>query len=201
MAWGLTRGSSMQNAFKSFVFGVALSFATVGGAHAVSLTPMDPTIGTAGDFIDVTPDVDVVDFFAIGVELPSVSGVAPLDPLFLDLLLTVDTAFPEDTFGDFEVLEDGVDLFLSGDLIDFEVSGSLIKAAFSTTGGSAAAAFGPTVLGIFEFGGDPLALSGDVDFAAALSAVESPVSVPLPGGLALLLAGLGGLLLVRRKSA
>ena len=93
-----------------------------------------------------------------------------------------------------------------GDLRRIGYHEDAIELEFDGLSGSAAADFGASALALIEFldpiGLDPFAALSDGDTRRAsitVSSVVLPAAIPLPAGLPLVLTGLGGLILIRRR--
>ncbi len=132
----------------------------------------------AGDLVSISETLDLLTFTSIfSLEVSDNSGtVSKLTGTNEDLI------FMEDTSGD-----------------------DLIEILFSVTGGSLSTA--PFVLASItgEFGSDPFGTSGTSTLFAlgdpAKITLTNVSQIPLPAGMVLLLTALGGLVLVRRRTA
>jgi hypothetical protein len=121
--------------------------------------------------------------------------------LFVDLLITFDTSSPLGTMDAALFSADDSGSFLDGVLVNAGFTTDLIQLLFGGLTGSAAAAFGPTVL-VEVFFIDPLGanpFAGLVDGRRYDTALTTTAAVPLPAALPALAAGLGALVLVRRR--
>ncbi|SIO45964.1 VPLPA-CTERM protein sorting domain-containing protein [Rhodovulum sp. ES.010] len=150
------------------------------------------------DYIEFAPDGDLSTF---GAAVDSTDGVSPTGLTEIGFGVGFSLADPTaEATGGFDVFdEDG--LFLAGDLLAVGFTEDVIEFRFGNLSGSGAGAFGSSVLALIAFddplGANPFDSFADGDFYSASITISNVV--PLPAGLALLLGGLGGMALLRRR--
>ncbi|MEI4233766.1 VPLPA-CTERM sorting domain-containing protein [Roseovarius sp. D22-M7] len=157
---------------------------------------IDVPFATA-DYLEFGGVGDLSIFFAEGVS----TGTPQAGNLFLNILVDFTVTDRTDIAGTLLSSDDN-GAFLDGTLVRAGFDADILQLLFGELSGSAASAFGPEALVEIVFidpfpGNDPLSNLTDgtaYDVAATISA-----PVPLPAALPLLLAGLGGLVLLRRR--
>ena len=161
--------------------------AVVGGP-----TIIDTGIGTAGGF-------GVSFAGGSGLLLDPTAAAVPLPVLTLATFGTL-----PDTFSANSVFDGSPVLF--GNLLDINDGAGFVQGLFATSIGSSAASFGPlfrVTISSALFNDTTLDFPIQVtDFTASLlvESVEKVAPIPLPAGVWLLIAGLGGLVVMRRRS-
>lgn len=194
----------MKNLLSALAIGLA-AFTAADQADASRLNVI-----TDAPFIDIVfPVADYAEFDGTGdLSIFGAEGVsfdlAPVGPLFFDILVEFDTTDPYATASGafFSMDDDGA--FLDGTLVQAGFADDILQLLFDDLTGSAAGDFTRFVLIELEFiapfpGTDPLRNLADgtaYDVAATLSAVAA---IPVPAALPLLAGALGGLVLLRRR--
>lgn len=196
----------------SLATGLALSAGMVSAA-TLGLTTDAPSLSASAafiDYFDFGPDAELLTDVP---EVDGVDGVSPNGFTTVDFVVGFSTADPSDTsdfaFGGFLDVSDDDGQFLVGDLFAIGYTEDAIELQFNNLSGSGAGSFGSTVLALVAFddplGANPFASLFDGDSLAASITVSnvadvSMAPIPLPAGMPLLIAGLGGLALLRRRS-
>lgn len=194
----------MLNKMKTILAATALSVAaSAGTAATLNLDTTDPILTASSVSVEFS-EIGVFAFSAFG-EIDGSAGIATdgLTELFLDAEVTSSDPFTAD-FGTLDV-SDETDFVVLGDLVDFGFTDTSLEFLFDTFDGRFAADFGAQVLVEFTLarGSNLTFLSGledgdVVEGGLTLSAVDL-APIPLPAGLPLLLAGLGGFWVLRRR--
>lgn len=199
----------MRSLIFAGTLGLAAVFGSMSAATTLGLTTEAPSLtsNTAFiDFLDFDPDGDLSTF---GAEVDATDGVAPVGFTEIGFGIGYSLSDPTGDFsGGFDIFdEDGE--FLAGDLLAVGFTEDVIEFQFGNLTGSGAGDFGASVLALIAFD-DPLGLNPFESFfdgdslgaSITISSVvdTSPAPIPLPAGLPLILTGLGGLLVLRRKS-
>jgi len=132
------------------------------------------------------------------------TGTSAAGSLFLDIFLDFDVSDPDDIDGALFSADDN-GAFLDGTLVRTGFDGDILELLFSDLSGTAASDFGDLaqIDIVFVFpnpGADPLSNLVDGTAYDVSATVSSVAPIPLPAALPLLLAGLGGLVLLRRRS-
>lgn len=183
-----------------------LALAALGSApdaHAVSVGP----------FPGLTR-VDPPDLVVFGLDIqfdPSVPSLlanddpfSPIAAFFDDGVGVDDNFFPVTFFADtnsFFVAE-GANSLLTGTILSFDTTPSTFSALAIVTGGSLAGFYAPfSNRAILEFGGASLTGGSYVTSGGGFVDIVSATAIPLPGGLVLLLSGIGlfGLTVATRR--
>lgn len=167
--------------------------------EAANLPVIDIPPATA-DYLESGGIGDLSIFDAEGLA----TGTPQAGDLFLSILVDFTVSDRTDIAGTLFSNDDS-GAFLDGTLIQAGFDDDILQLLFGDLSGSAASAFGPEALVEIVFigpfpGNDPLSNLTDetaYDVAATISAPISPI--PLPAALPLLLASLGGLVLLRRR--
>ncbi len=191
--------------------GLLLS-AGVSVASTLGLTTDTPSLSASLasiDYFDFGPDAELLTDLP---EVDSLDGVSPNGFTTVDFVVGFSTLDPSDTsdfaFGGFFDVSDDDGQFLVGDLFAIGFSENVIELQFNNLSGSGAGSFGTSVLALIAFsdplGANPFTSLFDGDSLAAsitISNVQdvSVAPIPLPGGMPLLLAGLGGFALLRHR--
>lgn len=186
----------------------ALGLVALGAADRAQAAPLNVITADSAvidvpfatmDYLETEGTGDLSIFGAEGLA----SGTLQAGDLFLDILLDFDIADRDDVNGAFFSSDDN-GAFLDGTLVRTGFDGDILELLFSDLTGTAAGDFGDfariDIVFIDPFpGNDPL--SNLVDGAAydVTATVSSVAPIPLPAALPLLLAGLGGLVLLRRR--
>jgi hypothetical protein len=152
--------------------------------------PLEGDLSAFGSVVDFTNGVSPAGFAKIGFGI----GFSLADPM-------------TGASGGFDISdEDGI--FLSGDLLALGFIKDVIELQFGNLKGSAAGLFSSSVLAMIAFdnplGDNPFAslFEGDSRSASIVisSIADSTVPpIPLPAGLILLLTGIGGIFLLKRR--
>ncbi|WP_299963114.1 VPLPA-CTERM sorting domain-containing protein [uncultured Roseobacter sp.] len=202
----------MYRSLKTAFAGLALLI----GAHAASAKSLD----LVGSGPSLSIGAISIDYFENAAsDTRSFIGIAPItggDGVALgtapSLFFTATTGLSDPFAIDFGTLDasgdPNGDFLVLGDFVDFGFTDTTLEFLFDTIGGRAAGDFGSQVLLEFTIAANSgiTLLSGLFDGAfpagtATITGNLAPVSpIPLPAGLPLLLAGLGGLLVLRRYS-
>lgn len=193
---------------KTLLTSLALGLVALLATDRAEAAPLNAV--TDAPVIDVpVATADYIEFFGIGdLSIIGAEGLSfdlvPAGPLLIDIFVDFDVADPSGTAGGalFSVDDDGV--FLDGALVRTGFDDDVLQLLFGGLTGPAAGDFGRFVLAELVFidpvpGTDPLASFVDettYDVAATLSSVSA---IPLPAALPMLAAGLGGLVLLRRR--
>lgn len=179
----------------TYAIGSSVSAATL-SASVADVEYAEPFVGE-GELAIVLADVD------------GSTGAMPNGFATLDIVAGFGTADPTDSsdfaFGGFLDVSDDDGQFLVGDLSSISFGTDLIELSFNNLIGNAAGSFGSTVIATISFddmpGADPFSAFVDGKIYGASVDISSAVApVPLPAGLPLLIAGIGGLAVVRRKT-
>ncbi|MCO8146371.1 hypothetical protein NHN26_14170 [Rhodovulum tesquicola] len=187
----------MRNLLASLALSLAAAFPALsaGAAPIIDL----PDGEAAFTVFDGTGDLTLFGADAL------VNGSGLSAALTADLALVFDQADPYGTLDGFLDLYEGADLFLGGLLASVSAEEDLLTLVFDMLTGSAAALFGDALrVELFfntEVGADPLAglESGEV-YKVVATGEGQLAPIPLPAGLPLLLAGLGAMLVLRRRA-
>jgi len=174
-------------------------------AQAASLnvnTRNTPVIDIPGATADYLVTGGVGDLSIFGAE-GLVSGTSQAGTLLLDILLDFDVSDPDDIGGSLFSVDDNGG-FLDGDLVRTGFDDDVLELLFGDLTGTAAADFGGLVQIDIVFldpfpGIDPLSNLVDGTTYEVSATVSAVAPIPLPAALPLLLAGLGGLVLLRRR--
>jgi len=194
---------------KNLLLASALTLGTVvsGAASAATLglatqTPSLTISSAAVEYLEFGPSGDLSTF---DPKVTSAVGVSPVGFTTLGLGVGFSTDDPTtELTGGFDVLDDD-GFFLGGDLIAVGFTEDVIELQFGNLDGSAANLFGSSVLALIAFedplGANPFAalLDGDSLWASISLSKVAVAPVPLPAGLPLLLAGLAGMAMVRKR--
>lgn len=198
---------------RSFLFSVLLAISSVSGGAVSSATLGlsfgEPSLSSSTAFVDYLafgPDGDLSTF---GAEVDVSNGVSPTGFTEIGFGLGFSLADPTNDFsGGFDIFDD-VGEFLAGDLFAVGFTEDVIELQFSNLSGSGANEFGSSVLAFVSFE-DPLgenpfsslfdgdSLGASISFASVIDTTVAPI--PLPGGLPLLLAGIGAFTMVRKRT-
>ncbi|PWR02634.1 hypothetical protein DKT77_10660 [Meridianimarinicoccus roseus] len=194
---------------KSLISALAFGFAALGAADHAEAAPLNVATDTplidipfaSADFLDLGGFGDLSILGAEGLA----SGTPQSGTLSLDVLISFDTTDPAGTIGGALFSMDDNGAFLDGTLVQSGFDGDILQLLFGNLTGSAAADFGPFALleAVFLFpalGTDPLSQLTDATTYDVFGTLSSATPVPLPAALPLLAAGLGGLVLLRRRS-
>lgn len=178
-------------------------------AATLGLTTEAPILSSSTAFIDYlefAPDGDLSTF---GAEVDFTDGVSPNG--FTEIGFGIGFSLADPTTGlsgGFDIFdEDG--FFLGGDLFAVGFIEDVIELQFNNLSGSGAGSFGTSVLALITFddplGANPFASLFDGDSLGASITISDVASstvapIPVPAGLPLLLTGLGGIVLLRRRN-
>lgn len=191
---------------KSFLSALALGLAALVAADRAKAAPIDfeaanlPVIDIPFAAADYLEFGGVGDFTIFGAE-GLATGTPQSGGLFVDILLNFTVSDRSDIAGALFSIDDN-GAFLDGTLVQAGFDADILQLLFGDLSGSAASDFGTQalveVIFLFPFpGDDPLSnLTDDTAYNVAAT-VSAPI--PLPAALPLLLAGLGGLVLLRRR--
>lgn len=174
-------------------------------AQAASLnviTKNSPVIDIPGATADYLVTDGIGDLSIFGAE-GLVSGTSQAGTLLLDIFLDFDVGDRDDIGGALFSADDNGG-FLDGDLVRTGYDGDILELLFGNLSGTAADDFGPLarvdIVFLDPFPGiDPLSNLVDGTQYEVTATVSAVAPIPLPGALPLLLAGLGGLVLLRRR--
>lgn len=188
---GMLAGAIMLGAFG------AASAATLG------LTTSAPTIEASFafvDFLDLSPDGELASF---GAEVDFTDGASPTGFTTIDFAAGYSLADPALNLSGFLDVSDENGQFLVGDLLAVGFTEDIVELQFGNLTGSGAGLFSSSVLALIAFddplGANPFDSFVDGDSYIASVSISNVAPIPLPAGLPLLLAGLGGLALLRRS--
>ena len=178
-------------------------------AATLGLTTEAPTRSSSMAFIDYLEFGTDGDLSTFGAEVDATDGVSPVG--FTEIGFGIGFSLADPTTGatgGFDVFdEDG--LFLAGDVLAVGFTEDVIELQFGNLNGSGVGSFGSSVLAQIAFddpiGANPFESFVDGEFYSAsitISSVgdDSVAPIPLPAGLPLLLVGMGGMALLRRRS-
>jgi len=188
-----------------FVGALAISAMVAGTSSAATLglTSEAPILSSSTafiDFFDLDPDGDLS---AFGAEVDTTDGVSTVGFTEIGFGFGYSLSDPSGDFsGGFDVFdEDGE--FLAGELLAVGFTEDLIELQFGNLGGAGAGVFGSSVLIMISFddslGPNPFSAFVDGDVLGASISIASVAPIPLPAGLPLLLTGIGGIALLRRR--
>lgn len=194
----------MKNVFSALAIGLAAFWAADEAAAKPLPYVLDgPTIEipfASADYLEVGGTGDLSAFLAEGLATDTTQAGG----LFVDFTLTFDPLAPAGTAlgALFSVDDDGA--FLDGDVLQTGFDGDVLQVLFGNLTGKAAGDFGRFALlelvFVFPFAGtDPLTTLVDGTTYDVAATIYSATPIPLPAGLPLLAAGLGGLVLLRRR--
>lgn len=194
-----------------FVAGTLAIGAVVGGAASAAtlgLTTETPGLSSSVafvDFFDFDPDGDLSSF---GAEVDATDGVSPNGFTEIGFGFGYSLADPTGDFdGGFDVFDESGE-FLAGDLSAIGFTEDAIELQFGNLSGSGASSFGSSVLMLISFdepiGANPFNAFVDFDSLGASISIASVADtsvapIPLPAGLPLLITGIGGIALLRRR--
>ncbi len=174
-------------------------------AASLDLMTLAPTLSSSTavvDYVEVAPDGDLS---AFGAEVDFTDGVFPNGLTEIGFGIGFSIADPTmDLTGGFGVFDDG-GLFLGGDLFAVGFTEGVVELQFNNLDGSSSGSFGTSVLMEIVFG-DVLASSTN-PFSAFVDGesynpsitISNVAPIPLPGGLLLLLGGLGSIALLKLR--
>ena len=195
---------------KTLLSALALGLVALVAADRSTAAPIDfrpanlPVIDipfATADYFDTGGIGDLSIFDAEGVAL----GTPQAGTLLLNIVVDFTVSDRTDIAGELFSSDDN-GAFLDGTLVQAGFDADILQLLFGDLSGSAASDFGPQALVEIIFidpfpGTDPLSNLSDGTAYAVAATVSAPVSpIPLPAALPLLLAGLGGLVLLRRRS-
>jgi hypothetical protein len=166
------------------------------------VTADSPVIDVPVATADYLETGGIGDFSIFGAE-GLASGTSQSGDLLLDVFFNFDTANPSDINGAlFSIDDDGA--FLDGTILQTGYDGEILELLFGNLSGTAASDFGDlarvdVVFLVPNPGTDPLSNLVDGTAYDVSATVSSVAPIPLPGALPLLIAGLGGLVLLRRR--
>jgi len=193
---------------KKLLFTLALGLVALGATDRAQAAPLNlvtadsPVIDVPVATVDYLETGSIGDLSIFGAE-GLASGTSQAGDLFLDISFNFDTANPSDISGALFSLDDN-GAFLDGTLVRTGFDGDILELLFGNLTGSAADGFGNLArVDIFFVGPipgtDPLLNLVDGTAYDVSATVSSVAPIPLPAALPLLLAGLGGLALLRRR--
>lgn len=193
---------------KNLIAALAIGLAALTAADHADASPLRnavdaPTIEipfATVDYIEAFGFGDLSMFFAEGLA----SGTPQAGDLFVSLTLGFDPVVPAGSAlgGLFSEDDDGA--FLDGDVLATGFQDDVLQVLFGNLSGSAAADFGDLALMELVFidpfpGANPLANLVDGTSYAVFATVYAATPIPVPAALPMLAAGLGGLVLLRRR--
>lgn len=193
---------------KTLLSALAIGLAALTAANHADAKPLNyvldgPTIEipvATADYFEAFGFGNLNMFLAEGLA----SGTPQAGDLFVDLVLGFDPLAPAGTeFGSlFSVDDDGA--FLDGDVLETGFKDDVLQVLFGNLSGTAAADFGTfailELVFVFPFAGtDPLTTLVDGTTYDVAGTIYSATPIPLPAALPMLAAGLGGLVLLRRR--
>ena len=195
----------MKNLLSALALGLVALVATdrAQAAPLNLITPDSPVIDVpfaTANYLEIDGIGDLSIFSAEGLA----TGTSAAGSLFLDIFLDFDVSDPDDIDGALFSADDN-GAFLDGTLVRTGFDGDILELLFSDLSGTAASDFGDLaqIDIVFVFpnpGADPLSNLVDGTAYDVSATVSSVAPIPLPAALPLLLAGLGGLVLLRRRS-
>lgn len=193
---------------KTILSTLAIGLAAITAADHADAAPLNynldgPTVEipfAQADYIGSSGFGDLSMFFGEGLA----SGTSQAGGLFVSLILGFDPTAPAGTeVGSlFSADDDGA--FLDGDVLETGFKDDVLQVLFGNLSGTAAADFGDfailELVFVFPFAGtDPLTTLVDGTTYDVAGTIYSATPIPLPAALPMLAAGLGGLVLLRRR--
>ena len=200
-----TERLTMKTLLTSLALGLA-AFGAAERAHAASLdvvtgAPVIDVPSATADYSEVSGagDLSLFDAEALSPDLSSTGT------LLLNLAVNFDASAPSATADGVLLSEDDDGPFLDGTLVEAGYDNDILQLLYGDLTGSAAGDFGGfALLEVFFIalfpGTDPLSNLVDGITYDVSATVSSAAPIPLTAGLPLLLAGLGGLLMLRRRA-
>ena len=191
---------------KSLLSALALGLVALVATDRATAAPIDfdpanlPVIDIPFAFADYLETGAAGDLSVLGAE-GLATGTPQSGILFIDILVDFTVTDRSDIAGALFSIDDN-GAFLDGTLVQAGFDADILQLLFGDLSGSAAPAFGPEALVEIVFidpfpGTDPLSNLTDGTSYNVAATISAPV--PLPAALPLLLAGLGGLVLLRRR--
>lgn len=191
---------------KTLLSALALGLVALVAADRATAAPIDfepaklPVIDipfATADYLEFGGVGDFTIFSAEGLA----TGTPQSGGLFVDILLNFTVSDRSDIAGALFSIDDN-GAFLDGTLVQAGFDADILQLLFGDLSGSAASDFGAQALVEVIFidplpGDDPLSNLTDGTVYDVAATVSAPI--PLPAALPLLLAGLGGLVLLRRR--
>ena len=194
----------MKNLLSALALGLVALVATdrvqAASLNVVTGLPVVDIPFATADYLETLGTGDLSIIAAEGL----VTGTPQAGDLFVDIFVDFDLLDPAGTAGGalFSVDDDGA--FLDGSLVRTGFDADVLQLLYGDLSGNAAGDFGRFALVELVFidpfpGDDPLSNLEDGTAYDVAATVSSVAPIPLPAALPLLLAGLGGLVLLRRR--
>jgi hypothetical protein len=199
----------MSKATAAILTAAACAMTQTANAAPLDLETITPTFTAANstvEFFEDFPSLGEGELLAFGATITAADGVNPIAPATIDFTFGFPLTDPTDNpSGFFDVVDGSFSSVLSGDtVLALGFSENLVEVQFGNHTGSAGTDFNDSVLLSIAFaddlGADPFgALVGGGFYDATLT-LANVAEVPAPAALPLLLTGLAGLALFRKRA-